>query len=331
MRILLTGSTGFIGRHLTKILDESGYYCRCLVRNIGKASEIHRNHKKVDFAVGDILIPESLRGIADTIDAVIHLAATLGDYGKNERVIWDTNVGGTRNLLEEVQDVRQFIFCSTPGVQGLGHKQAREDFPYNPSGAYERSKAAAESLVIKLCEEKQIHWTSLRPDFVYGPGDVRRVLLYKRVHAGRMYVLGTGQTYISPTYVLDVVSAFANCINNESAFDGIFNVSGDPVTVKFFLETIAGNLNTSLPNVRIPSVLAIIGAVVSEFIYANILRKEPPVTPGKVKFLTQDHGTDNKKARMLLDFHQDYPLDQGMKKTITWYKEKGMIESKRRI
>ena len=56
MNILITGSTGFIGSQLTKMLSVQGYQCRCLVRNEDKARVIFKDYENIEFIVGDITI-----------------------------------------------------------------------------------------------------------------------------------------------------------------------------------------------------------------------------------------------------------------------------------
>lgn len=330
MRFLITGSTGFIGRHLIEVLCKKGYYCRSLVRNAEKA-QAESSEENVDYVVCDIRQRESLNGVAEGIDVVFHLAALLGDSRSSDVDIWETNVNGTRNLLDTLGGVQQFIYCSTPGVQGLGHRLAREDLPYNPKGMYERSKAEAEGDTMRFCQVKRVKWTILRPDFVYGPGDLRRAPLFRLLRDGKMYIIGSGQAHISPTYVTDVVNAFIQCVNNENAYDRVFNISGVPVTVEHFLRTIARNVDRPLPAIRIPTFLAYAGAAASEFVHGRILGKESLITVSKVRFLTQDHSTDSGRAHRFLNFHQSYSLDQGIEHTVAWYKEKGLLKTSQEL
>ena len=200
------------------------------------------------------------------------------------------NVKGTENLLMHLHGVAKFIFCSTTGVQGFGYKRATEELPYNGRGIYEKSKAEAEKRVILICAKKGIDWIIVRPDFVYGPGDMRRLALYRKIAEKRMYILGNGQSSITPTYVEDVIQSFGKCITEDNASNNIFNISGELLTIEFFLATIADILNTSLPKTRVPLILANIAASVCEITFRHIVRKEPPITKSRVAFLTQNHG-----------------------------------------
>ncbi len=325
MKILVTGATGFIGSHLVKELCEHGYQCRCLVRDFQMARKLFKDYNDIEYVVGDVTESRTLKNIGERADVVIHLAALLGDFSNRSVDIWNVNVNGTKNLLQHVNCIKQFIFCSTPGVHGFGHRNAHEDLPYNSRGIYERSKVEAEKVVMQWCAQKRIKWSILRPDFVYGPGDLRRLPLYKRIAAGKMYIIGDGKVYISPTYIADVIQGFLKSIDNENAFNGVFNISGESLTVESYLNTIARMFNTSLPEISIPLFVSYSAATLCEFVFGSILKKEPPITKNKVRFLTQDHTTDNQKARDLLDFIPKYSFEQGMRKTIDWYNKEKLI------
>ena len=320
MNILITGSTGFVGEHLVEALCHQGHHCVCLVRDIAKAQRTFLDFKNIDFLPGDITNPESLNNIPAGIDYVFHLAALLGDPKNSESEISAANYAGTKNLVDKLNNVRGFVFVSTPGVQGFGYKAATEDLPYNPRGPYEASKVAAEKLVMVTCSTKHIRWTILRPDFVYGPGDLRRISLYKKIARNKMYIIGDGQAILTPTYIADVVQGCLKCLNNPNAEDNIFNISGDAVTVEQFLGAIAGELNVVLPRMKIPLGLSKLSAFLCELIFPNILKKEPLITRSRVAFLTMDHGTSSQKARNLLNYKSTFSLPKGMKETINWCK-----------
>jgi len=324
--IFVTGSTGFVGVHLVKELSKQGFQCRCLVRNFRMAKQIFRGYKGVEFLNGDLTESNTLEHIPDKAHTVIHLAALLGDFCNRETDIWDVNVNGTINLLMRLGMTKKFVFCSTPGVQGFGHRMAKEELPYRCFGVYEKSKVEAEKLVIRECTKKGINWLILRPDFVYGPGDLRRLPLYRRIAEKKMYVLGDGQATITPTYIEDVIQGFIRCIENDDVPSGIFNISGRPLTVEAYLTTIADILDTSLPKIRIPLFVSRVAASACEVIYQYILDREPPISMSKVKFLTEDHGTDNRKAREILDFTPRFFFAQGMRKTIDWYKKEKLLK-----
>ena len=101
MKYLITGATGFMGPHLIKHLLEQGHSCRCLVRS-EKAAEKLKN-RSVEILRGDITRAASLKGAADDVDRVLHLA-TLGhmsNFSVTPKMFDDINVAGMANVMQE--------------------------------------------------------------------------------------------------------------------------------------------------------------------------------------------------------------------------------------
>ncbi|MBU4444922.1 MAG: SDR family NAD(P)-dependent oxidoreductase, partial [Candidatus Marinimicrobia bacterium] len=124
MNILITGATGFIGSHLTKELCKQGYHCRCLVRNIDKAKEIFKDYKNIEFVIGDITKPETLKNIGNNIDVVFHLAAHGHVAATSEEAFkkfYKINVKGAENLLNEClnKNISKFFHFSSTAAVGL--------------------------------------------------------------------------------------------------------------------------------------------------------------------------------------------------------------------
>lgn len=324
MKALITGGTGFVGRYLVRELSERGFTCRLLVRQKSQTDWLN-DIDNIELWQGDVADPPTLVDIGKDVDIVFHLAALLGDWPIAPEEIMRINKEGTRNILAALTSVEQFIFCSTPGVQGFGYKRAKECLPYHPRGIYERSKVAAEKIVMRMCVEKKINWTILRPDFVYGPDDLRRIPLYKKIAQRKMYILGSGKACLTPTYIEDVIQGFINCIDNENAANNIFNISGETLTVEKYLGTIAKISGSTLPRIRIPLVVCYSAAFLCELLYKSLLKKEPPITTNRVAFLTQHHGTDNQKAHNLLNFKPAFSFREGIEKTIAWCKSEGHL------
>ena len=167
--VLVTGASGFIGRHLTPMLESAGWIVRQVLRTRPTRS-------------GDVLIPsigsttdwrEALAGV----DAVVHLAARVHVTEANQRtdLYEDTNVAGTLNLARSasVAGVRQFVFVSTVLVNGRSsdglHPFSESDEP-RPRNIYARSKAAAETGLAELVRDDGMPITVIRPPMVYGAG-----------------------------------------------------------------------------------------------------------------------------------------------------------------
>jgi len=324
--ILITGATGFIGKHLVRALTEKGLHCRCLIRNKNSAGELMKL-KSIDFTYADITDKDSVMKHFHDVEIVFHLAAQLGKHGIHERNFRAVNIDGTRNLLEEAYNanVRQFIFCSTPGVQGKGHTQAPETLTYNPPYVYEKTKAEAEKLVITFCNNRNIAFTVIRPDFVYGPGDMRRLSLYRAIKKHRFLIVGNGQTFVHPTYIDDVVQGFILALSNPVAFNEIFNIAGPrQITVEEYVTTIARLLDVRIPRFKIPKKIAISAALACEAL-SKVNKRNPFISRSKIEFLTVDHSSDISKAKNRLGYYPEYEFECGMRNTIEWYFNHGLL------
>lgn len=224
MKALVTGGTGFLGRHLVKALLDQGVSVRMFLREHSHSEDLENGRAQI--VRGDITSRESLRNVAGGVDVIFHLAAQMGAWGVPSQRYAAVNIRGTANLLQEGLEagIKQFIFASTPGVQGKGYASAREDLPYNPPYDYERTKCQAEMLCKRIGKEKGLSVTIIRPDFVYGPGDTRRLGLYRAIQRKRFFVVGNGKSLLHPTYIDDVVQGFLLVAENPVAIGETYNI-----------------------------------------------------------------------------------------------------------
>ena len=104
---LITGATGFIGRHLVRVLLERGHSVRVLLRNPDRIKGL----AGAEIFKGDVTVPESLVGIEAGIDWVIHCAGLLGKWGVSEKILYDVNVEGKHEYFANGFLVHNTAFC----------------------------------------------------------------------------------------------------------------------------------------------------------------------------------------------------------------------------
>jgi nucleoside-diphosphate-sugar epimerase len=327
LNVLLTGAAGFIGKNLLAYLKTKGIKVTCVVRDKQTLLDADQN---VDFSTvveGDLTEPCTLAKLPQEADVLIHSAARLGEWGGEKRLIMQANVEVTDNLLKWFSRTRckQFLFISTPGVQGFGHKLAKETDPYHPRGVYEESKVLAEERVRSHSFASGQYWTIIRPDFVYGPGDLRRIRLYKRIMTRKWVKIGKGTSVVRPTHVGDVCRAVYMCLEAPRAYSQVFNIGGaELMSSQEYINKIALILGVKLPPFRIPTAVARMGAAASEWL-AKITDTKPMVTRGQIEFLTEDHGTEISKIRDVLGFEPTTGFDAGMRSTLSWARGKNLL------
>ena len=165
-RILVTGGTGFIGRHLVDQLVAEGASVRVLTRGSSRLAE---NWRGVEIEVGDLRNGSSLRAPVQGCRVVYHLAGELREPAQFQA----TNTEGTQHLLEACQasPVESVVILSSVGVMGVRKPgPANEATACHPRNAYEKSKYAAEQLALAWSARTDIPVTVLRPTIVFGEG-----------------------------------------------------------------------------------------------------------------------------------------------------------------
>lgn len=167
--VMLTGSSGFVGRHMAPALARSGWVVRRAVRQpSGKADEA-----TID-SIGPVT---DWRAALAGVDAVVHLAARVHHRREEHAVeLYRTvNLEGTLHLARCAAEagVRHFIFVSTVLVHGRttdGRRPFNESDVLTPRGLYGMSKAAAEAGLRQLAQGSQMKVTIIRPPLIYGSG-----------------------------------------------------------------------------------------------------------------------------------------------------------------
>ncbi|MBU0732334.1 NAD(P)-dependent oxidoreductase [Patescibacteria group bacterium] len=301
MKIFVTGATGFIGGHLVPSLKDQGH----------EVVEIDR--QRYDITDKDI----DLQGA----EAVYHLAGLLGKYGLPEEDYRNVNVEGTKNIfnLAKEQGVNKFFYLSSAGVQGPlpNGVVADERYQYNPSNIYEETKAEAERHVLNADSDMKV--TAIRPEFIYGPGDMHVLGLFKQIQKGYFPLFGGGRSVLHPTYIDDLIFVLQKLLERDK--NGVYIIAGEQyLSVEELADKIASALDTKIKNIKIPRRLALAGAITVETA-SSLVKKDPPITKAMIEFFTGNRAFDTSKARADLDFNP-ISLDEGLKKTVDWYKEK---------
>ena len=209
MRLAVTGASGFCGTAVARLAASAGHEVVCVGRRPGPVGE----HVYWDAAGG----PPDLAGA----DAVVHLAAAVGDPGPGrmvEAAFREVNVGGTARLLDAARG-RPVVWVSSASVYRPGPYAGpvREDHPADGQrGAYGRTKAEGERLALAAGA------VSLRPRAVYGDGDRHLLPRLRRVVRGGRAWLPGADVAMSLTAVENLAAA---CLAAPSWPGGAYNIA----------------------------------------------------------------------------------------------------------
>ncbi|MDY0093244.1 MAG: NAD-dependent epimerase/dehydratase family protein [Candidatus Vecturithrix sp.] len=326
MNALVTGASGFVGAHLARYLAEQGHAVYALVRKTSKVQALESVNSTLVY--GDVRDKASLSQIFQQypdIDTVFHLASILTPVSVDDRLYWDINYQGTQHLLDVVREtnLRAFVQCSSVGVIGpLPEIPANEQSRCAPDSNYGETKYKAELLALEYHKSFGVPVAVVRPAWVYGPGDRRTYKFFRMVAKGRFFLIGDGQTQLSPVYVEDVVRGLVLCAEKIDAAAGeVFIVSGGvTLSLKSLANTIAREADSSLLPFRVPVVLAQVGATVCETL-CKPLGFEPPLHHRRLDFFFRDQAFDIGKIQHTLGFQPEVTLAAGIQRTLNWYKE----------
>lgn len=231
MKVLVTGSNGFVGREIIAEITRIGFSPVGLDRD--QAIEPSIPHIQADITLESEI--EKI-GVTNKVDAVIHSAGLAHQFGLVEKEkFWSINVTGTANIAKAaaLMNAKHFVLVSSVSVYG----RAMEDAPRDeggqcqPNGYYAESKYESELVARKICAENNIGLTILRLATVIGEGDRGNVgRLIEAIDRKRFMWIGKGDNRKSLIYKKDAARACAAALQVPGGQGArIFNVSAEPL------------------------------------------------------------------------------------------------------
>ena len=311
-KIFMTGGTGFIGTALiTRLIEDNEIVVYdTLQRNALKETNL-LNHPNLTLVQGNVLDGEKIKEAIDDSNIVIHLAAIAGidTVIKSPTTTMKVNMIGTYDVLEAamtLDNIERFVNFSTSEVYGsYAYKLGEGDS--TTMGAvgearwtYAISKLAGEHLAHSYYKEFGLPVVSLRPFNIYGPGQVGEgaihVFVTRALKNEDIQIHGEGDQIRSWCYIDDIVDAILLCLKKKEAIGEVFNI-GNPrgtITILSLAQKIVNLCESKSKIVFVPK------------LYADVELRIPSI----------------EKAEKVLGYRPKIDLDEGLKRTIEWYKMK---------
>ena len=324
-KILITGGTGFLGSALARELCRAGREVRVLAR---PASDLARlQNLELEITLGDVLLPSTLAEALAGVGVVYHLAGMLGGLPVPDAAYRDLHVNGTLNVLVAAQAarVKRFVHVGSPGVLGpIQNPPADETRPHAPSNIYQATKSEGEKLALEFARRTSLSLTVVRPEFVYGPADMHVLGLFQAIKNRRFFFVGSGQSCVHPTFVDDAVRGMILC-ETAGHDEAVYHIAGPKaVTIRQLAAVIAGALRVPPPRLSVPRWLAAAGAAGLEWA-AMFLPFHPPLSRSGVDFFTETRAFSTARAQTELGYQAQVPLAEGVRRTVAWYQERGLL------
>ncbi|MDP2923762.1 MAG: GDP-mannose 4,6-dehydratase [Candidatus Omnitrophota bacterium] len=313
-KILVTGSSGFIGSHLAEALVRKNYKVRALVhynsfRNIGNLNFVNKNIlKEMEIVFGNVEDFNFMKKISKGTDVIMHLAALIGIPYSYEAVssYINTNIIGAENILQAAleNNVGQVIHTSTSEVYGSAeYIPIDEKHPQKAQSPYSATKIAADKLAESYWRSFGLPVSIIRPFNTYGPRQSARAIIptiiMQIIHKVPRVFIGSDFPIRDFTYVDDTIRAFISIIGNKKSIGQAINVGfGKGISIK----ELSG-------------------------IICNVLRdRKIKITSVKERIRPQKSEVErlvcnNKKAKELLGWQPKVNLEAGLNKVIQFINE----------
>lgn len=326
-KYLVTGATGFIGSNLVDSLLEKGIRpenIKLLI--LPNDSLLNLPNNNFDIYYGDIRNKKDVRKVMKDVDIVYHLAAKTVFEGKTYNDFKDTNVDGTKNLVEVAlqEKVKKFIFFSSIAVYGLPAYVGEiinwdENQPKKPAEVYGKSKLVAENIVYDAFKNNNLPIVIIRPTTVYGPRDHQGVVeLYNIIDKGLYVRIGNGKNKVDYVYVKDLVEGAILAEKYAKKGSDYILGGGKPISFNYLVNSIYLSLNKKNTNFGISKYFAFAVAYILNNL-GKIVGFRSPIFPNRVKIMTTNCYFDVSKAKVDLGYNPKIDFKEGAILTASWY------------
>jgi nucleoside-diphosphate-sugar epimerase len=319
---VVTGGNGFVGSHLVDFLLEQNFTVRCITR---KSSDLKwLKGKDVEIIDSGLFDKEGLRKAFAGASYLYHVAGVV--KSKRKEGYFKGNVETTRTLLETAVEFKDsfkkilIVSSQTAGGPSLDGEPVDEAMEPRPITTYGRSKLEKEKVAKQFMNELPI--TICRAPAVYGERDTEILIFFKTYHIGIFTTIGLDIKRINLIHVKDLVRGLYLATLSERTKGEIYFIGSE----KFYTWEEIGNvteksLNRHALHIIVPHFLVYGIAAVAHF-FSHFSNKAATLNLEKARDITQkDWICSSQKAFDHFGYKQEISLEEGIKRTVAWYKE----------
>jgi dihydroflavonol-4-reductase len=331
MKTLVTGATGFLGSHVARALAGRGEHVRVLVRPSSDVRVL--DGFPAERCLGDLRDRASLDRVMEGVGRVFHVAADYRLWARDSREIYESNVGGTQNMLDAAKraGVEKFVYTSTVATIAVPREGTLPNEETHSSvremiGHYKRSKFEAEQCALRAANEGA-PVVIVNPTTPVGPGDWKPTPTGKIIVDflnGRMpgYV-DTGLNFVP---VEDCAEGHLLAAERGRAGER-YILGGRNLTLKQMLDMLSGASGRPAPRWKIPFAVAYAAGCMDSGV-SRLLGREPQIPLDGVRMARHKMFVDTGKAGRDLGFAPG-PLEAAFERAVAWYESNGYITARR--
>lgn len=331
MTTLVTGASGFLGSHVARQLVSRGEDVRVLMRPSSTNRAVA--DLSLEYVTGDLRDRASLERALAGVRYVFHVAADYRLWARKSREIYDSNVGGTRNLLEAAKraNIEKFIYTSTVATIAVDRQQLPNESTdarlQEMIGHYKRSKWMAELEVLKAAKQGLPAVVAM-PTTPVGPGD------WKPTPTGKIildFLNGKMPGYVETglNFVGAEECAEGHLLVAEHGKVGErYLLGAENLTLKAMLDLLSKITGLPAPSLKIPHGLAL-GVAYMNTAFSRLVGREPQIPIEGVKIAQHMMFVDCSRAQRELGFKPG-SVAAALERAVRWYEANGYVIPRRR-
>jgi len=339
-KLIITGVAGFIGSHVAEYFHKRNVDFACLVRD----PEAVKFKQDIEYIKGDISDYTSLNNAFKNANFVIHIAGLAKDWGRYDD-FYKTNVTGTENVMRAAVDCGIKNIIITGSISSYGEENSltiknenslcNSHYPYfldaifpSAMNFYRDTKTELTKKAIEIAEKNNLNLTVVEPVWVYGEREFNTGFFeyLKTVKSGMPYLPGSKKNKFPVIHADDLARFFY--IVYEKQPTGINKyIAGNSETVLMhkIYELFCTEINKKKP-ADIPKGLIYPIGFLLELFYTIFKIKNPPLlSRSRINMFYDNLEFSVEKAKKELGFTSEISLEQGIKKTVEWYKQNAYI------
>ena len=327
MKTLITGATGFVGAAVLRELLKKGHRVKALVRKSSVLDNL--KNLNVETVEGDLKDRDSLKSCLKDCKYLFHVAADYRLWVPKPDEIYQNNVKGTENLMEEAvnSEIEKVVYTSSVAVLGkpINGDIANEKTPVNEDqmiGHYKKSKFLAEEKVKKLYKTRRLPVVIVNPAAPVGPRDIKPTPTGKMVlDAAMKKIPAYLDTGLNIVHVNDVAKGHMQAFHKGKLGER-YILGGENLTLKEMLEIISTLCGNTPPKIKLPrKPLYPIGYIFE--VFARLFNiKYPILTVDMIRMAEKKMFYSSEKAKKELDYKHK-SAKSALRDAIKWFIDNG--------
>ena len=327
MTTLVTGAAGFLGSHVTRQLVARGDAVRVLMRPSSNNRAI--SDLPLEYVTGDLRDAVSLELAMNGVQRVFHVAADYRLWAKNPQEIYDSNVGGTKNLLAAAKNagIEKLIYTGTVATIAVDRPQMPNESAQTTIdemiGHYKRSKWMAEQEVLQAARDGFPVVVAM-PTTPVGPWD------WKPTPTGKIILdflngklpgyVDTGLNFVG----VEECAAGHLLVAERGKIGERYLLGAENLTLKQLLDTLAKITGLAAPSMKIPHGVALSVAYI-ESAFSRLVGREPQIPIEGVKIARHTMFVDCSRTQRELGFKPG-SVAAALERAVRWYQANGYVK-----